>query len=154
METWDPKLAGVVTLPTGRLVRGRALRGATSGGKVEPGGDVQPEFGLYLTAAPYSEPGWESRWVCWPDFWLPRSADDAVEALRDAYDRSAGARVEIACGGGRGRTGSAIAILARLAGVPPEDAVAWTRASYEAAAVETPWQRRWVRRVDLDGDAG
>ena len=131
-------------LPGGRLVRGRALR------NVAPDEEVAPEFGLYLTAEPHDEPGWESRWVCWPDFRLPRSSHDAVEALSDAYERSAGARVEIACDGGTGRTGSAIAILARYAGIPPDEAVAWVRANYRARAVETLWQQRFVRRVELD----
>lgn len=130
-------------LPGGRLVRGRALR------NVAPDEKVTPEFGLYLTAKPHDEPGWESRWVCWPDFRLPRSSQGAVEALSDAYERSAGARVEIACDGGTGRTGSAIALLARYAGIPPDEAVAWVRANYRARAVETLRQRRFVRRVAL-----
>ena len=53
-------------------------------------------------------------------------------------------RVEITCGGGTGRTGTVIACMAVLAGVPVEAAVAWTRAHYRPRAVETPWQRRWV----------
>jgi hypothetical protein len=145
MGTWDGGLTGVVALPDGRLVRGRGLRGAALDEK------TTPEFGVYLTATPHVEPGWESRWVCWPDFRLPRSSDEAIAALREAYDQSACARVEIACDGGTGRTGSALAILARLAGVPPEDAVGWVRANYRARAVETPWQRGFVRRVDLTG---
>ena len=143
MGTWNGGLAGVVTLPDGRLVRGRALRG----GALEQA--AAPEFGVYLTAEPHAERGWESRWVCWPDFRLPRSSDEAITALREAYEQSARVRVEIACDGGTGRTGSGLAILARLAGVPPEDAVAWVRANYRPRAVETPWQRRFVRRVDL-----
>jgi hypothetical protein len=142
MATWDSRATGVVTLPGGRLVRGRALRGAI-------GEDATPEFGLYLTIRPHDDARWESRWVCWPDFGLPRSAPEAVDALRDAYERSATARVEIARRGGTGRTGTAIALLARLAGVAADDAVAWTRAHYRPRAVETPWQRRFVRRVDL-----
>ena len=129
MDTWDPILTGVVTLPDGRLVRGRALR------RGDPGDDNAPEFGLYLTGKPHDEPRWESRWVCWPDFRLPRSSSEAVDALMDAYDRSAKARVEIACGGGAGRTGTAIAILARCAGIPAQDAVAWVRANYRPTAV-------------------
>jgi hypothetical protein len=30
--------------------------------------------------------------------------------------------------------------------VSVDEAVAWTRANYHAKAVETPWQKRWVRR--------
>ncbi|MDO9396881.1 MAG: protein-tyrosine phosphatase family protein [Herbiconiux sp.] len=143
MDTWDADLAGVVALPDGRSVRGRALRGG------RPEGDARPGFGLYCTSRPHIEPGWESRWVCWPDFRLPRSSHEAVDALREAYERSADEKVEIACGGGAGRTGTAIAILARFAGVPAVEAVEWARANYSPRAVETPWQRRYVQRVDL-----
>ncbi|MCP2635663.1 protein phosphatase [Microbacterium sp. HD4P20] len=143
MGTWNSDLTGVVTLPGGRLVRGRGLLGGA------PEEEAVPEYGLYLTAKPHAEDGWESGWVCWPDFRLPRSSDEAIAALKDAYERSASMRVEIACDGGTGRTGSAIAILARLAGVPREDAVPWVRANYRPKAVETPWQRRFVRDVDL-----
>lgn len=143
MLPWNSELAGVVTLPSGRRVRGRGLRDPLASQQ-----DV-PEFGLYLTARPHEEPGWQSRWVSWPDFRLPRSPHEAIDALLDTYERSADTRVEIACGGGTGRTGTAIAILARYAGVPAHDAVAWTRAHYRPGAVETPWQRRFVRQIDL-----
>lgn len=55
-------------------------------------------------------------------------------------------RVEIACGGGRGRTGTALAALAVLDGVPAEEAVEFVRRHYDRHAVETPWQRRYVSR--------
>jgi protein-tyrosine phosphatase len=56
--------------------------------------------------------------------------------------------VEVACGGGVGRTGTALACIAQLGGVPAEDAIAWVRESYVARAVEAPWQRRYVRRFN------
>jgi hypothetical protein len=40
-----------------------------------------------------------------------------------------------------------LAALAVLDGMPPGDAVDWVRRSYDANAVETPWQQWWVRRV-------
>ncbi len=83
----------------------------------------------------------------WPDFRTPASTDDAVAALREAYGRCGGERVEIACGGGVGRTGTALAGMAVLAGVPPAEAVDWVRRRYNRRAVETPWQRRWVRHL-------
>ena len=46
--------------------------------------------------------------------------------------------------GGVGRTGTALAAISVLAGVPPAEAVAWIRRHYIRRAVETPWQRRWV----------
>lgn len=89
---------------------------------------------------------WPHRWVSWPDFRTPASTGDALAALGEAYERAATERVEIACAGGRGRTGTGLAAIAVLAGVPSDDAVAWVRRHYHPHAVETPWQRRWVRR--------
>jgi protein-tyrosine phosphatase len=110
--------------------------------------DDAPDFGLYLTSRLHQE-AWRSRWIAWPDFRLPRAPADAITALKDALERSSSERVEIACGGGAGRTGTALAILARYDGVPADDAVAWVRAVYRRTAVETPWQRRFVHEVDL-----
>lgn len=62
-------------------------------------------------------------------------------------------RVEIACAGGRGRTGTALACLAIIDGVPAEDAVAFVRERYHRRAVETPWQRRYVRRFSPSAEA-
>ena len=126
-------------------MRGRALR------RPLPDGPL-PSFALHLLArapAPLAReaPGWETRWVRWPDFRLPTDPEDARAALRAAWERSADERVEVGCGGGRGRTGTALACLAVLDGVPADDAVAWVRAHYDPRAVETPWQRRWVRQT-------
>ncbi|EWM19009.1 dual specificity protein phosphatase [Kutzneria sp. 744] len=57
-------------------------------------------------------------------------------------------QVELACGGGRGRTGTALACLAVLDRVPAAEAVAYVRARYDRRAVETPWQRRYVARFE------
>ena len=66
--------------------------------------------------------------------------------LRAAWARADAARVEIACAGGRGRTGTALACLAVLDGVPAGEAVDFVRRNYDPRAVETPWQKRYVRR--------
>lgn len=108
----------------------------------------EPEFGLYLLAKAPPPSAWPSAWISWPDFRLPSDEPSAFAALTEAFDRSAIERVEIACGGGRGRTGCAIAALAVLAGIDPAAAVDWVRAAYHPRAVETPWQRRWVRHLD------
>ena len=55
-------------------------------------------------------------------------------------------RVEIACAGGHGRTGTALACLAVLDGVPGHEAVRYVRTHYAARSVETPGQRRFVAR--------
>jgi len=71
---------------------------------------------------------------------------DARAALEEAWARAATGRVEVVCGGGRGRTGTALACLAVLDGVPADGAVAYVRERFDPRAVETPWQRRYVRR--------
>ena len=136
---WDHGEPGVLALPSGRLVRGRALRRP-----LPPG--TAPEFGVYLLGSAPPPVAWESRWLRWPDFRLPADREQAVTLLREAWERAGTQRVELACGGGRGRTGTALACLAVLDGVPPWEAVAFVRAGYDRRAVETPWQRRYVRR--------
>jgi protein-tyrosine phosphatase len=137
---------GVVEFPDGVRVRGRGL-------KREAWPDPRLEWGLYLLARPPAEQPWPVRWVRWLDFWLPGDGNDARVAFAEAYHRAAaGARVEVACGGGKGRTGTALACIAQLGGVPAGDATAWVRAHYDPRAVETPWQRRCVRRfLTADG---
>jgi hypothetical protein len=127
---------GVVRLPGGGLVRGRRLGDATS----------SVDFTLVLAGGPV--PRWPHRRINWPDFWVPTDTGDALEALREAHRRvAAGERVEVACHGGVGRTGTALAALAVLDGLAPGAAVHWVRAAYHRRAVETPWQRWWLRRV-------
>ena len=70
----------------------------------------------------------------------------ASEWLAEAWRRSATERVEVACAGGRGRTGTALACLAILDGVAAAQAVTYVRAHYDRRAVETPGQRRFVTR--------
>ncbi|SNY34325.1 hypothetical protein SAMN05421748_104262 [Paractinoplanes atraurantiacus] len=139
-QLWRAGEAGVLRLPSGRLVRGRGLREAMPSGH-------PPTFGVYLLGGAPPEFGWESRWVRWPDFRLPADKAYAETVLIEALDRSARDRVEIACGGGRGRTGTALAWLAVLDGVPPDEAVAFVREGYHRRAVETPWQKRFVARL-------
>lgn len=109
---------------------------------------AEPELGVYLLAHP-PEVAWPMRWVRWPDLRLPSDPDDAVVALREALGHAQHERVEVACRGGRGRTGTALAVMAVLDGVAAADAVAWVRRAYHPRAVETPWQARWVRRLEV-----
>jgi protein-tyrosine phosphatase len=77
---------------------------------------------------------------------LPADPAYAIEVLTEAWRRAQGERVEVACGGGRGRTGTALACLAVLDGLPAPEAIAHVRAHYDKRAVETPGQRRFVSR--------
>ncbi|HST80296.1 MAG TPA: protein-tyrosine phosphatase family protein [Kineosporiaceae bacterium] len=127
---------GLVTLPTGLRVRGRRLSDPVS----------PADFSLLLADGPV--PAWATRRIQWPDFWIPRDRADALAALHEAHRRAqAGERVDIACRGGIGRTGTALAALAVLDGLPASDAVSWVRANHHPRAVETPWQRWWLRNL-------
>ncbi|BAG23691.1 MULTISPECIES: protein-tyrosine phosphatase family protein [Streptomyces] len=137
-EHWNAADPAVLALPSGRLVRGRGLR------KPLPPGP-EPDFAVYLQGRTPPPVRWESRWLRWPDFRLPADREQARVLLREVWERAADERVEVACGGGMGRTGTALAVLAVLDGVPAEEAVAFVRAGYHPRAVETPWQRRYVR---------
>jgi len=138
-ESWDVRGPGVLRLPSGRLVRGRALRRPVPAGP-------QPQFAVYLLGRRPPQVPWEAQWLCWPDFRLPRDAVHARELLGAVWERAADERVEVACGGGRGRTGTTLACLAVLDGVAPAAAVEFVRQGYDRRAVETPWQRRYVLR--------
>jgi len=137
---WPSDAPDVVVLPSGRRVRGRGVRC----GAPPPG--LEPDVGYQCTwRRPEPQP-WPVRWVRWPDFGLPLVPSDARVALGEAWERAATERVELTCGGGNGRTGTALAVLAVLDGVAPTDAVAWVREHHRPTAVETPWQRWWAGR--------
>ena len=76
------------------------------------------DFGLYLDAR--WAPTWPAALIEWEDFGLPRDPVAAAAAIRNAFARaSAGEIVEVGCVGGLGRTGTVLACMAMLAGVPP-----------------------------------
>lgn len=131
---------GVVEFPDGRRVRGRGLH--------RPLGEaVEPEFGVYLLDRQPDIGAWAYHWIRWPDFGLPASTADALAALREAHLRAESERVEIACDGGNGRTGTALSVLAIMSGVAADNAVGWVREHYRRTAVETFRQRRWISEV-------
>jgi hypothetical protein len=141
LEPWDPGNAGVLVLPSGRSVRGRALK------RLPPDGPL-PQHGLYLSGREPQAVPWTSRWLHWHDFRLPTDRSAARTLFEEAWASAVDVRVEIACWGGRGRTGTALACLAVLDGIPPAEAVAYVRAHYDRRAVETPWQRNYVARFN------
>lgn len=111
-----------------------------------PTGSILSSVSISSDAPPRID-RWPHRWVLWQDFSLPTSTADAVAAIHEAYERAAIERVEIACDGGMGRTGTALAVLATISGIPANDAVDWVRKHYHPQAVETPHQRRWISNV-------
>ncbi|HEX8487339.1 MAG TPA: protein-tyrosine phosphatase family protein [Propionibacteriaceae bacterium] len=137
MAPWVEGGSGVLRLPSGLLVRGRSLR------RPLPPGPL-PQLTLCLSGRPPEPGSWEVGWIRWPDFRLPSEREAARRSLLDAYRRCAEERVEVACAGGRGRTGTALACLAVLDGLPADEAVALVRRHYDRRAVETLPQRRYV----------
>ncbi len=137
---WDEGSPGVLSLPSGRRVRGRAWR------DLPPG--PRPDLGLYLLPKPPGDVPWESRWVRWRDFSLPSDPALLRTSLLELLDRADGSRVEVACRGGTGRTGTALACLAVLDGLPADEAVDFVRAGYRPSAVETRSQAAFVRAFD------
>lgn len=140
----DPPLLGALRFPEGTWVRGRSLR------RLPPG--PHPDLGLYLAArrparvAPCA-PSWEVVWIAWPDFGTPAHDQEAADAIVAAFERARdGGRVEVACAGGSGRTGTVLTCMAMLAGVAPERALQWVRSNYRRRAVESHGQRRWIER--------
>ncbi len=146
-EGWDPSAPEVLRLPSGRLLRGRALRRP-----IPPG--PTPDFALHLLPARPGPAPWPVRWVRWPDFRLPADRADAADALSEAWSRADHERVEVACRGGRGRTGTALACIAVIDGIPPDRAMAFVREHYDPRAVEAPWQRRYVARYPPASPSG
>ena len=105
--------------------------------------DHVPDFGLYLD--PAWQPPWPHDHLDWPDFGVPARRETVVAALTALHARAAaGDRVELGCLGGHGRTGTALALLGVLGGVPGDEAVDWVRQAYCPQAIETPAQAAFV----------
>jgi protein-tyrosine phosphatase len=127
-----------VTLPDGATVTAVSFDPADPHARSQP-----PDHGVYLDER--WSPPWPHTRLDWPDFGVPADPAPLVAALEDLRARAAaGERVELGCLGGHGRTGTALACLAVLAGHPADGAVAWVRATYCAGAVETPEQEAFV----------
>ncbi len=116
-------------------------------------GEPTPDFGLYLD--PMWTPTWPSVRLDWPDFSVPADRAAADGEIKAAYERArSGQRVEVACVGGHGRTGTVLACMAILAGVPADEAVGWVRAAYCPRAVQEPSQQYWIERFSERVAAG
>jgi hypothetical protein len=135
----------IVRFPDGTAVQ------ATGRGR--PDGDPVPDFGLYLDPCwHYDNVSWEHTVLDWPDVGLPAQPAAARGAIIAAFDGArSGARVEVGCLGGSGRTGTVLGCMAVLAGVPAGDAVNWVRRNYRTGAVETAEQCRFVEEFGATG---
>ena len=127
----------IVVFPDGSRVRASSILDR----RVD---DPERSFGLYLDAG--WQPSWPADLIEWQDFGLPEDAESAARMIEAAFMRARrGELVEVGCLGGIGRTGTVLACMAVLAGVPAAKAVAWVRDAYNPAAVETAEQENWVR---------
>jgi len=125
-----------VVFPDGTRVTASALR-------TKPDPSVQHEYGLYLD--PAWDPPWPADWIDWPDYGVPSDASSAVTLIEAAFERAQrGVHVEIGCIGGLGRTGTVLACMAVLSGVPAAEAVCWVRTHYDPRAIETEAQAQWI----------
>jgi hypothetical protein len=105
--------------------------------------DNRPDYGLYFDRC--WQPPWPHDHIDWPDFGVPEDRATVLAALGSLLARAqAGEQVEFGCVGGHGRTGTALALLAVLAGGSATEAVDWVRSHYCPQAVETPAQEEFV----------
>ncbi len=106
--------------------------------------DPERAFGLYLDTR--WEPTWPADVIAWQDFGLPDDPERAAVQIAAAFTLARrGELVEVGCLGGSGRTGTVLACMAVLSGVPAAEAVAWVRSAYKPEAVETSEQEAWVQ---------
>ena len=137
----------IVELPNGVVVQ------ATGIGR--PGDDPDPDFGLYLDhrwadahvrVGPHDPRLARLRGSPWRRKHAARRTTPS--AMRTSAAVS-GERVEVACIGGIGRTGTVLGCMAVLAGVPAPDARRWVREHYRSIAIETEQQNQFI--VDFAG---
>jgi hypothetical protein len=127
----------IVTFPDGSRVQASSIADR----RID---DPERSFGLYLDEQ--WQPSWPADLIAWRDFGLPEEPETAARQIEAAFQRARGGElVEVGCLGGCGRTGTVLACMAVLAGVPSGEAVAWVRDSYRPEAVETEEQEDWVR---------
>lgn len=147
-ERWNIA-PGVVEFPSGCRIRGRSWRK-----RVEEPADLcimlTTSVGSRLGRAGITSSAAETIVIDWPDLRLPRRTSQAHEILKEAYERAKSERVEIVCGGGVGRTGTALAIIGVLDGMAPQEAIDYVKSHYNKLSVETPAQRAFVRDMGAE----
>lgn len=110
--------------------------------------DLIPDWGLYLDWG-WKHPDWRAENIDWRDFGLPSNYVVAFEAMVEVIERSQrGEKVEIGCIGGHGRTGTALACIAVILGMTPDEAIKHVRTQYCSHTIETDEQEWFVEWVD------
>lgn len=139
--------------------------GGSSRGLETSGMDVIIDCGanLHATAEPGEDgpPGLQKTIrIQWPDGGVPDLEGKDWRNLLGmlCQQKQSGRRgdlnVLVCCLGGHGRTGTALAIFAALAGVEPEAPVVFVRRQYCPKAVETKAQCAYIRAVRKRDSAG
>lgn len=134
----DRHYSELVTFPDGTK-----LWGSSQHTRTNPKPEELPQWGLYL------DPSWSPQCLAmflpWQDYGLPKVPDSQiVQGITMSLEMAKrGYRVEVGCIGGHGRTGTALAMMATLCGVKPDEAVKWVRENYCKHAVETE-QQEWL----------
>ncbi len=108
--------------------------------------DSLPDGARGLCLEPRSARAAEAEWrLDIPDFGVPEPAAlrAVLEELVAAMRARPGDAFHVGCRAGLGRTGTALACLAAMAGI--DDPIGWLRAHYDPRAVETPAQEALVR---------
>lgn len=119
-----------VTFPDGTVIHGSSMID-----RKDDDPDI-PDIGAYFASS--WQPAGLAYWVPWADYGLPQVSDKTLGIIiNDLLKRAkAGERVEIGCMGGHGRTGTMMAIMATLCGVPVDDAQKWVHDNYCKEAIE------------------
>ena len=139
------------------------LRGAVSGQSiVVRGGPFRkcPEDAFGVNMAAGEQPGGDIR-VEVVDFGVPDPDALRLRALYACYVALKGESIYVGCGAGIGRTGTFLAVMARIMnpecdgarqrGYPKADGVTgWLREKYREGAVETSAQDELVNSLDLE----
>jgi hypothetical protein len=117
------------------------------------------DLGVYLydswaptiTTTPSLDVPWAPKYqtqgvfVDWPDFGVPRKETPVVEMTQWMLAKiESGLKVETACMGGHGRTGTMLAMLLVAQGVTPPDAIERVRTDHCKKAIENNVQAEYV----------
>lgn len=128
---WQLACSGLIACPPGEV----------------DGWDGAPDAGFYLDGAwrdVLVDVPWSARFVDWPDYGVVPASELGLLIGTVAHELASGKRVEIACLGGHGRTGTLLAaLIGRLDGVDAATALRLAHERYCPHAVET------IGQVDL-----
>ncbi|MDY5589852.1 MAG: protein-tyrosine phosphatase family protein [Arcanobacterium sp.] len=146
MAAWDLG-EGVVEFPSGRRIRGRSWN--------QPISEYADVSAVLTTASPEEFAarhavgmGRELVYISWPDYRIPRRPQQAIEQLAELLERASSERVEITCGGGVGRTGTALAMMAIIDGMKASDAIDLVQTQYNPESATSHAQRGFLMDME------